>query len=279
MGGFATSESARSRFGVALTAAVATAGAYGWLLNLQTQGRSAAALNMPDMGMTDMGKYWAFPVLQATGLTGLVYAYLSVVLGLQQSGRLARRSPATYRLINRIHRQTSLTVIGLVLVHMTATVLDAMGNTWQTVLIPGAVAETGWPEAVWGFNAGIIAFYTLLLVAPTFYIRRTIGMRRWQFLHRFVLMFYGLSVSHALILGLDVSHYAWIRPTVWLAQIPLLAMLIVRVHGAARASSRFSQARPIAVAGRYTVIAVSGAAIVAVVLIVTTGHSGFIQTV
>jgi len=261
--------------GVVVSAVVATAGIYGWTLDLQAHGRSAAALNMSDMGMSDIGKYWSFPVLQASGLVGLIFAYVSVVLGLQQSGRMARRSPTTYRLINQIHRQTSLTVIGLVLVHMTATVYDAMGNSWQTVLVPGAVAATGWPEAVWGFNAGIVAFYTLLLVAPTFYFRSTIGVRRWRFLHRFVLVFYGLSVWHTLILGLDVSYYAWIRPTLWLAQIPLLAMLIARVRGVAHSRT----ARPIAAGGRYSVIAVSGAAIVAVLLIVATGNSGFIHTV
>ncbi len=102
--------------------------------------------------MTDIGKYWAFPVLQASGLTGLVFAYLSVLLGLQQSGRAVSWFPLTYRQINRIHRQVSLIVIGLVLIHVVATVFDAMGNTWQSVLLPGAVAATGWPAAVWGFN-------------------------------------------------------------------------------------------------------------------------------
>jgi hypothetical protein len=37
--------------------------------------------------------------------------------------------------------------VGLVLVHVAATVFDAMGNSWITVLIPGQVASTGWPEA------------------------------------------------------------------------------------------------------------------------------------
>jgi hypothetical protein len=175
-----------SRFGVMLTTVVTTVAVYWWIVNLQAHGRSAAALNMPEIGMTDIGKYWAFPVLQASGLTGLVFAYLSVLLGLQQSGRAVSWFPLTYRQINRIHRQVSLMVVGLVLIHVVATVFDAMGNTWQSVLLPGAVAATGWPAAVWGFNTGILAFYALLLLAPTFYARRRIGIRRWRFLHRFV---------------------------------------------------------------------------------------------
>jgi len=199
-----------------LTAVATTLAVYSWIVNLLAHGPSAAALNMPEMGMIYIGKYWASPVLQASGLTGLLFAHLSVVLGLQQSGRAGSWFPLTYRQINRIHRQVSLMVIGLVLIHVAATVFDAMGNTWQSVLIPGAVAATGWPGAVWGFNTGIFAFYALLLLAPTFYVRRGIGIRRRQFLHRFVLLFYGLSVRHALILGLDVSYYGWIRPTICL---------------------------------------------------------------
>jgi len=46
-----------------------------------------------------------------------------------------------------------------------------------------------------------------------------------------------------------------------------------------RAGARCSALKEAAAAGRYSVIAVSGAAIVAVLLIVATGNSGFIHTV
>jgi predicted ferric reductase len=262
------------------TVVVATVTVYLWVLNLQAHGRSAAAVNMPELGLTDVGKYWAFPVLQASGLSGLLFAYLSVILGLQQSGRVVSCFPLTYRQINRIHRQVSLMVIGLVLIHVVATVFDAMGNTWQSVLIPGAVASTGWPAAVWGFNTGVFAFYALLLLAPTFYVRRRIGIRRWRFLHRFVLLFYGLSVWHALIVGLDVSYYGWIRPAIWLAQVPLLALIIARIRQPARSNSEVPhQSRRVLIYVRHVIVAASCAGIAAVLIIVATGNSGFIHTV
>ncbi len=270
----ATRTGSWSRFGVAVAVAVITAAVYARILTLQANGRSAAALNMPEMGMTDVGKYWAFPVLQASGLTGLLFAYLTVLLGLQHSGRAASWLPLTYRQINRIHQQASLAVIGLVLIHVVATVFDAMGNTWAAVLIPGAVATTGWPAAVWGFNTGIFALYALTLLGPTFHHRVGIGARHRRFLHRFVLLFYGLSIWHALILGLDVSHYGWIRPTIWLAQIPLLILLSRRVIHPLR--SRVGRASTL---GQYAVIAVSTAGIAAIITIVFSGNSGFIHTV
>jgi sulfoxide reductase heme-binding subunit YedZ len=198
---------------------------------------------------------------------GLAFAYVSVLLGLQPSVPAVRRRPATYQRVNRAHRQVGLVVVGLVLVHVTATVLDGMGNTWQTVIIPGYVGTQGWPAATWGFNSGIFAVYALLLLGPSFYLRRWIGMRRWRFLHRFVLVFYGLSVWHALVLGLDVSHYPWIRPTIWLAQVPLLVMVIARV--------RRSQKSPV----RQAILIACSVGILAVVIIVAAGDSGFINTV
>ena len=55
--------------GIASTAALATV-----IWQLQAQGRSAAALAMPSEHMGSMARFWAFPLLQASGLTGLVFA-------------------------------------------------------------------------------------------------------------------------------------------------------------------------------------------------------------
>lgn len=203
-----------SRFGVMFTVVVATVTVDLWVLNLQAHGRSAAALNMPEMGLTDVGKYWAVFCAAASGLSGLLFAYLSVLLGLQQSGRVASWFPSTYRQINRIHRQVSLMVIGLVLIHVVATVFDAHGQYLAERPDPGRCGVDRLAGRGMGFNTGVFAFYALLLLAPTFYVRRRIGICRWRFLHRFVLLFYGLSVWHALILCLDVSYYGWIRPAI-----------------------------------------------------------------
>lgn len=75
-------------------------------------------------------------LLQASGLAGLAFAYLSVLLGLQQSARALPGLPFSYRQRDRLHRQISLLVIGLVLVHVVTTALDAMGDSWKTALIP-----------------------------------------------------------------------------------------------------------------------------------------------
>jgi methionine sulfoxide reductase heme-binding subunit len=186
----------------------------------------------------------------------------------------------SYRQIDRLHRQLALLVIGLVGVHVVATAFDAMGDSWKTVLVPGQWALLGWPQAVWGYNFGIFAMYILALTAPTFYLRRIIRPGRWRFIHRFVLVFYVLSLWHALILGLDVGYYSWIRPTIWLMQLPLLALFVKRLIQPTQSRRTLSPARQMFLkAIRYGLVRLSIAGMVAILVIVLTGQSGFIPTV
>jgi predicted ferric reductase len=265
----------RSGWIVLAAGILSTSALYGVLIYLQSQGTSAAALNMPEI--KDVGRYWVFPMLQASGVTGLVFAYASMVLGLRQSKRASSRSLLSYGQVDRLHRQISLLVIGLVLVHIVATVYDAMGNNWETVLVPGHIASQEWPEAVTGFNTGIFATYILLLVAPTFYLRGRLGVSNWRFVHRFVVAFYVLSVWHTLVLGLDVGHYSWAQPLIWIAQIPLLVLLIVRLRNPLRGDGRLS--RQGLELTRYAIATASLVAIALIVALVVSGNSGLIETV
>jgi len=237
---------------------------YAWIAILQSQDRSAAELAMPSMGMNNMSVFWAFPLLQASGLAALMWAYAGVALGLAESGRRLRWLPLRRREMDRLHRYISLLVIGLIVVHVLATAFDAMGDSLATVLVP---QQESWAAARWAYDLGIFAFYLSLLLGTTYYLRRYIGTRAWRFAHRFVIVVYILSVWHTLIIGADVRHYGWMRPVLWLAQVPLLALLCYRlITPAARSRSRA------ATATRYGIALASAAALAAIVAIVATGH-------
>jgi hypothetical protein len=270
----------RSAVAVAIIGAALTLGLGARIYALQSVGRSAAAIAMSaDMDMRDMGKYWSFPFLQSSGLVGLLFAHVAALLGLWQADRKAAGEiPKSW--VIPLHRHVSLYVVGSVLVHMLATALDAMGDSWRTVLVPGTWAKQGWPEAVTGYNTGIAAAYLLILVAPSFYLRNRLGAYRWRLLHRLVLVFYVLSIWHAMILGLDVGYYAWLRPLIWLLQIPILMLLMKRLYrpmtNALANEGLVGALARIACAGLF---ALSAAASAALLFVVLTGRSGFIPTV
>jgi len=250
--------------GIALLGLLTAAPIYAWIAVLQSQGHSAAALSMPSMNMNRMGVFWAFPVLQASGLAALLWAYAGVALGLAESGRTMRWLPLRRRDLDRLHRYISLLVIGLIVVHLIATVFDAMGDSLMTVLVP---QQESWTAARWAYDLGIFAFYLALLLGPTYYLRRFIGTRAWRFAHRFVVVVYVLSVWHTLIIGADVQHYGWMRPALWLAQVPLLALLCYRLIAPAARSRG-----PAGAATRYGVAVASAGAVIAIVTIVAAGH-------
>ena len=274
------SSAVRSGVVVALLGFLSAAPFYLWIHHLQAQDKSAAALAMSSMHMSQMEKYWSFPILQATGLAGLIWAYVGVSLGLLESGRTVSWLPLSRPQLDRLHRQISLLVLALMAVHVATTALDAMGDSWKTITIPWQWSNQGWPQAVTGYTTGIVAFYLAVVLGPSYYLRRTIGVGRWRFLHRFSVVVYILSFWHTLILGLDISHYGWVRPFMWLLQVPLLYLFARRLLQPAAAARRsppvWSRIR--LTTGRGLALA-SYAGIAAVLAIVLTGNSDFIANV
>jgi len=270
---------AKSAWLVTAVGFIAFAALYLYIYHLQSHDKSAAALGMSSMHMYKMRTFWSFPILQASGLVGLVAAYLAVLLGLQQSRRAVGWLKLDYRTIDQLHRQIALLTLGLVVVHAVATVFDAMGDSWRTVFwFNGwANAKTGWPAAVWGYDIGIIAFYTFLLLGPTFYLRRKIGVQNWKYLHRFILIFYIGSIWHALILGLDMSYYAWVRPLTWLLQIPLLWLFAKRFKELAMKNDANKAGAKYLVSQLLVGAAYVG--ILAALIIVFSGNSDFISNI
>lgn len=245
---------------------------YFWDYHLQSQGRSAEAKGMPWMPMHDMDVYWAVPIIMATGVAALIWSWISVMLGLLDSGKPIGWLPLTRAQIDRFHRQVSLLVLALVVVHAVMTVYDAMGDTWLSVFVPG---KQVW--APWGYSVGIVALYLSVLLGPTYYLRRWIGPSTWRYLHRFSLLVYILSLWHTLLVGADVSENGWVRPTLWLAQLPVLALLAYRVARPLRRSRTEVGAPTDAQAPiRWATVACVVAVAVVVVAIVTTGNAGII---
>lgn len=271
--------STKSAWSVTTIGAISFFALYAFIYHLQSHDKSAAALGMSNMHMNKMSTFWSFPILQASGLVGLVAAYLAVLLGLQQSRKVAGWFKLDYRSIDSLHRHIALLTLGLVIIHAVSTVFDAMGDSWRTVFwFNGwANAKTGWPAAVWGYDLGIIAFYTFLLLGPTFYLRRKIGVQNWKYLHRFILIFYIGSVWHSLILGLDMSYYKWVRPLLWLLQIPLLWLFAKRFGELGKKNSDNKSGAKYLTSMLLVGIAYTG--IVAALVIVFTGHSGFIANI
>ncbi|MFE3249875.1 ferric reductase-like transmembrane domain-containing protein [Streptomyces sp. NPDC059209] len=260
-----------------------------WLLYVRAEnGTSATVKLMPDMA--DAGEFWMYWMCQAFGWSAMLWAYVTVIFGLLRSGPRPRWRLLPGARLEKWHRTTSLTTIGLMFMHAFFFFTDqirtnqdqwSLGRSVWTafvdVFVPGGYATGTGRVAI---LIGLLAMYLALPLGLAFYLRHRTGSRMWLALHRFVIVVYILSAWHTLL----YSSQAWFdgpfRTMVWALQIPIAVLLLVRLMAPARPGERLrlrgdrrrDAALPIGARlfGRIVV----GATVVGLVAVVVTGVDG-----
>ena len=145
-------------------------------------------------------RYVWWLVSDASGIVALLLVSVSVLLGLAMAAK-AISSPRRRRAAARLHEHVALASLASIAVHGLALLGDEwLKPGWRGIVVPFALS---YRPAFTGI--GIVAGYLAMLVGPTFYLRRRIGVRRWRALHRATVIVWILSVGHALGAGSDAS--------------------------------------------------------------------------
>lgn len=279
---------ARAAVPDASLALVITGLIFWWLWARIDNGTSPSLRIMPPF--EDASEYWWYWLCQAFGWSGLLWAYITVVFGLLRSGTRPPWRWMSAARVEKWHRTTSLTTIGLMFLHM-ATFLGAelqtnfenqpMGElvreTLVKVFIPGGY-DTGTGRIA--ILLGLLAFYLAIILGLAFYVRQTTGSRLWRALHRFIIVVYVLSAWHTLLYGTNVWFEGSFRTLVWALQMPLTGLLLLRLLAPARPSERLRlrgprrESRPLPLtarlAGRLAVLAT----IAGLTTVIITGTDG-----
>lgn len=244
-----------------------------WLYARIENGTSPSIKIMPPF--EDASEYWWYWLCQAFGWSALLWAYVTVGFGLLRSGTRPpwRRLPAAR--VEKWHRTTSLTTIGLTFMHMVSFFAaelqtnfedqpmgELVRDTLVKVFVPGGYPTGTGRVAIF---LGLIAFYLAIVLGLAFYLRQTTGARLWRALHRFVIIVYVLSAWHTLLYGTNVWFDGSFRTLVWALQMPLAGLLLLRLLAPARPSERLRlrgprrETRPLPLtarlAGRLAVVA------------------------
>ena len=226
------------------------------------------------------GTYWMYWMSQAFGWSGLLWAWITVLLGLVRSTRpqpWLRLTPAT---VERLHRTTSLTTIVLMFAHAfwffaeevrgNAEGLGPVGRVWSAflnVFVPG-VYPSG--TGVIAILIGLLALYLSIPLGLAYYARRRIGARTWRVLHSSIIVVYVLSVWHTLLYGTNVWFDGWFRTTMWLLQLPVAALLLIRLLAPAYRPGRGT----LDVVGRWVARTAVAATVVVLLVVAATGRDG-----
>jgi sulfoxide reductase heme-binding subunit YedZ len=166
--------------------------------------------------------YWI--TSRAAGTAALVLSSLSVCVGLSIGGRLLKGRGPDLRVA---HEALSLATLAALLLHGLALLGDGF---LHPSLFELAVPFAARYRTLWT-SAGIVAFWSMLLLGLSYYARARIGPRRWRMLHRFTALAWILGLVHALGEGTDAGQ-AWFLAMTVIVVVPAIALLATRWLGA-----------------------------------------------
>lgn len=159
--------------------------------------------------------YWY--LARGTGAVSLILLTASVVLGIL--GPLRFAAPRWPRFaIDALHRDVSLLVIAVLVIHIVTSVLDSFAPIKLTdAVIPFVSAY----RPLW-MGLGALAFDLLLALVITSLLRRRIGYRGWRAIHWLAYASWPVAVLHGLGTGSDTK--VW-----WMLILTIICVVAVAV--------------------------------------------------
>jgi hypothetical protein len=172
--------------------------------------------------------YWY--LARGTGAVSLVLLTASVVLGIVGSVRFA--APRWPRFaIDSVHRDVSLLVVVVLLIHIVTSVLDGFA---PIRLFDGVIPFVTPYRPLW-MGLGTLAFDLLLAIAITSMVRRRLGYRTWRAIHWLAYASWPVAVLHGLGTGSDVKQW-------WMLALTAACIVAVLVAVWTRIASASEQA-------------------------------------
>ncbi|HUE25877.1 MAG TPA: ferric reductase-like transmembrane domain-containing protein [Solirubrobacteraceae bacterium] len=174
--------------------------------------------------------YWY--LTRSTGAVALVLLTISVVLGILGSIRFSVAPRWPRFAIDTLHRDTSLLVIVLVVLHVITTVLDGFA---PVTLLDGVIPFLSPYRPLW-LGLGTLSFDLLIALVVTSLLRRRLGYRSWRAIHWLAYASWPVAVLHGLGTGTDVKSW-WLLLLTVLCIAAVVVATIVRVGRSAGATS------------------------------------------
>lgn len=176
---------------------------------------------------TAVGPHLLWITSRAAGISALVLASLSVSVGLLIGGRALKSHRPDLRVA---HEALSLATLLALAVHG----LSLLGDGYlHPSLADVAIPFLSSYKTLWT-SIGILAFWMLLVLGLSYYVRTHIGVQRWRKLHRFAALAWLLGLVHSLGEGTDAGQ-AWFLAMIAIVVAPAIVLLLSRLLESAAA--------------------------------------------
>lgn len=137
-------------------------------------------------------------VIRGSGVAAFALLTASTIIGILTStkilGRRVKAKPLTWS-----HESLGLAAILSTGVHIfVLSIHEYIDFTWAEILVPG---RSDWQP--YSVALGIVAFYAMILVGTTFYVKRWIGQKAWRIIHFASFGTFIASLLHGMLAGTD----------------------------------------------------------------------------
>jgi hypothetical protein len=170
--------------------------------------------------------YWY--LARASGAVALLLLTASVVLGVLGSLRVGGAPRWPRFAVDAIHRDVSLLVLALLVVHIATSIIDAFA---PISLLDSVIPFGSSYRPVW-LGLGALSFDLLVALAVTSVARRRLGYRSWRAIHWLAYASWPVAVFHGLGTGSDTKSW-WMLALTALCVAAVLAAVLARIAGAA----------------------------------------------
>lgn len=169
--------------------------------------------------------YWY--LARGTGAVSLLLLTASVVLGVLGSLRYSAAPRWPRFAIDTLHRDISLLVIGVLIVHIITSVLDSFA---PIRLIDAVVPFVATYRPLW-LGLGAVAFDVMIALVLTSVLRRRLGYGAWRLVHWLAYASWPVALLHGLGTGSDTKVWWMLALTAGCAAAVLVAVLIRIARG------------------------------------------------
>lgn len=178
--------------------------------------------------------YWY--LARATGLVSLVLLTASVVLGVLGPLRFTVPGRWPRFAIDTLHRDVSLLVMAVLVIHIVTSVLDG----FAPINLLDAVIPFRTPYRSLWMALGAFSFDFLVALVITSLVRRRLGYRAWRAIHWLAYASWPVAVLHGLGTGSDIKTW-WNLALTALCLVAVLAAVWARIQAVAPEHGGFRQ--------------------------------------
>lgn len=140
-------------------------------------------------------------IIRGSGIAAFALLSASMVWGLWVSTKTFGRAVKAKGL-QWLHESLALGAVLATVVHLVALSMDEFVDfTWLDILVPGLATWKPLPVAL-----GVVAFWTVLAVSLSFYVKRWIGQAMWRSIHYLAFGSFVAALTHGVAAGTDTAH-------------------------------------------------------------------------